>query len=441
MAEQVGTKSAKAGDVVLEHVIIQSSAGIALDVTPQVSSIEYCEDIFQMFLTGQVVIQDNQNLTNVFPLIGNEIIKIKFYTPHTDESRTAIDMQFFITQCSGKVKINAITAVYILKFVSFEAIINSQTRISKTYRGLPHEIVADVFTSKAQGLTSERPLLCDQAVNNIAFISNWWKPDRIISYCCNHALNAYGNPSYVFFETRGGFVFTTLSTLCSSLHQPVQTFILTDTGKQPQQNQDSTVEINSDVEYKTIQDIQFCDEYDFFERSKSGFFGSETIAYDHYTNQYMHFQSGRLFQYDDHLNQYDPIPNKAFVSTNALLNYVPFANNTFDGFNQGINDSNALYVSARKQIIARMGTTKVTIKVHGKSEYMAGQMVALIVHKDQVSRDTDDSKLDKIHSGRYIIANIKHVVTPLKHYCNIGLVKDSYIFDPNKSAVDTSQKQ
>ena len=172
MAEQVGTKSAKAGDVVLEHVIIQSSAGIALDVTPQVSSIEYCEDIFQMFLTGQVVIQDNQNLTNVFPLIGNEIIKIKFYTPHTDESRTAVDMQFFITQCSGKVKINAITAVYILKFVSFEAIINSQTRISKTYRGLPHEIVADVFTSKAQGLTSERPLLCDQAVNNIAFISN-----------------------------------------------------------------------------------------------------------------------------------------------------------------------------------------------------------------------------------------------------------------------------
>lgn len=254
-------------------------------------------------------------------------------------------------------------------------------------------------------------------------------------------MNTFGNPSYVFFETRGGFVMTTLSTLCGSDKQPIQTFILTDTGKQPQQNQDSTVEINSDVEYKTIQDIQFCDEYDFFERSKSGFFGSETIAYDHYTNQYMHFQSGRLFQYDDHLNQYDPIPEKAFVSTNALLNYVPFANNTFDGFNQGINDSNALYVSSRKQIIARMGTTKVTIKVHGKSEYMAGQQVMLIVHKDQVSRDTDDSKLDKIHSGRYIIANIKHVVTPSKHYCNIGLVKDSYIFDPNKSAVDTSQKQ
>ena len=76
------TKTLKrAGDIELKSVTVISTSGVVHDISPQVLSIELVENIFEPFTTGTITVNDAIDLTNLFPLVGNELLMMEFNTP------------------------------------------------------------------------------------------------------------------------------------------------------------------------------------------------------------------------------------------------------------------------------------------------------------------------------------------------------------------------
>ena len=85
-----------AGDVNLDKVEIVSSNGFIQNVTNQIIALEIFEDIFNPFITGNVVVKDSLDLANLFPFTGEEFINIGVRTPSYDEPDKIINSQFYI---------------------------------------------------------------------------------------------------------------------------------------------------------------------------------------------------------------------------------------------------------------------------------------------------------------------------------------------------------
>lgn len=425
-------KLKRAGDVIIGEIILTSSNGMQLDVAPQVVSIEITENLFEPFTSGVLTIVDGQNLSNLFPLVGNEFVSVSFHTPTVGDDQYYYK-KFFIYAISDKIKLTERTSGYQLRVISIEAATDRTTRVSRTFRGHPDEIVSNIV--RLNGLMTSTPLIVEPALNDLVFISNMWKPTKCIDYVCRHAINANNSPTYLFFEQRNRFIFATLEYL--SGWDPIQAFAVNNWTKQAavdSANTSTAIDIAKD--YQTVKQIQYSTGFNHFKRIDSGYYGSETIGVDITTQQYIHIRNKSDFSKEKHLNKYSPIPHTVPVDSSAFIHYVPFVTQNFEGQNQGIVDTDFEYRGIRQQLISRLQATHLTIKVWGRSDYTVGSTIDLSIPKDQQITKKDDPE-DKLLSGKYLITSLKHVVTPTEHNCNIQIMKDSFMSDINYSLLAT----
>lgn len=426
----------RAGDVIIGDIILESQNGVSLNISPQVTSIEITENIFEPFTSGKITVLDGQNISNLFPLVGGEYVTISFRTPSFDE-KSAYVKSFFVYAVSDKIKTAERTSMYQFKLISVDAVKDRTVRLSRTYRGQPHEVIQEIIT--ISGLLTSNQLVFEPAVNDLVFISNMWKPSKCIDYVCRHAYNSEGAPTFMFFEQKNSYVFVTLDYLCA---QPTtQHFFDNNWSKQAAtDNANSTTAMEVGKEYQTIRRADYTTGYSHFARADQGFYGCETIGIDALTQQYVHVTNQRKFADGVHLNKYDPLPVNRPATTSVFINYVPFVTQNFEGQNQGITDTDFAYRGIRQQAFARLASTHINIQVWGRTDYTVGMVVNLSVPKEQQITATDDPE-DKLLSGRYLITSLKHIVNGGEHVCNMQLMKDSYIVDINHCATADKPSQ
>lgn len=430
----------RAGDVKIKTATITNGWGLVLDIIPQLHVIELYENMFESFITGTMVIRDDQNISNLFPLVGNEYIDLEFMTPGF-EGDSIYSGRYYIYNCSDRQITSQRDVVYTLKFITAEGYFNTIQRVSRTFRGTPSDIIQDIV-HKPYGLNSQKNILVEQTSNNITFISNWWHPARCINYACERSLNTNGSSSYLFFETKAGFVFSSLHDLIGDgTDQPYQRFKINNKAKAPANNINSTITNNIVEDYQAILDIKYHTGFDFFERSASGYYGSEVIAYDTATQQYIHSRNGRNFEDDNHLNHFNPVASISPGCTSTNIEYIPYQSLNFDGCNNGITDTDVPFRAAREQTLSQLKTTCLDIRVWGRTDYSVGLVVEVLLPKQQQINPDDTNVYDNVSSGRYLITALKHIISPTQHVCNIQLMKDSYCIDLDKGGYQDSQSQ
>lgn len=432
-------KLQKAGDVVVDSILMKGLSNTVLNITPQLVAFEINENIFEHYITGLVTINDSEDLTNFFPIIGMETMEIEFHTPSLGDkdNRFRYKKSFFVYKCSDRVKVNDRAGVYQLSIISIDALMDKMQRISKVYRGEGLEILQKIFK---EDLASEAEVVGEKTQNQLVFISNYWHPSKCIDYICNNSVSEESNSSsYLFFEDRNGYIFTTLNHIFAMPQS--QEFNMNNYSVQPgsgSENSTAIKDINAD--YQSILQLDINSEFNYFDRVKNGYYGGEIISYDLNTQQYIHKRDGFNFEWQNHLNIGKPIPDNFPVSSNSFMMYRPYVTQPFT-VNEvqqvsGLDDTNIKYKVARQQHLAQLGTTKLTIRVHGRADYTVGQVVLVTIEKDQQTLKQDDVKFDVLTSGRYIVAGLKHVVNHNEHICYLNLMKDSYIADMSKSVYD-----
>ena len=83
--------------------------------------------------------------------------------------------------------------------------------------------------------------------------------------------------------------------------------------------------------------------------------------------------------------------------------------------------------------MARLASTEIDIVVNGRCDYTVGQIVSVVLPKDR--QYVSNENRDMVLSGNYLVKSIVHNIVRGKHTCILGLCKDSYLFDINRSAM------
>lgn len=409
-----------AGDVTINRATLVSSKGVYLNVTGQVLAVRVYEDIFSPFITGVLVLKESFDLQNLLPLIGEEYIKLDIETPTIKNSK--FSGLFYVYKMGDKVNMGNAAVAYELCFISSEAVVDMNKKISKVYAGKISDIVPPFVYDQIDGLESSKKFLIEKTRNTIKYVSPYWSPVKNLSFLAENSISETQSPSFLFFENRDGFNFRSLEKLYTS--DVKQTFI------QDKYTRDSFPKggniLNILEDYKRIGTIEYTTSYDSIDRTRSGMLSSKLISYDSTKKSYTvkNYSAKTRFKTQLHLNENPLFSDKAVARSNSLHIVFPRAFETFTSFG---DTTNARILQERISFMKMAEAHKITITVPGRMDYTVGQVVNVILYKKQPVKQKDSSRdlIDEVNSGRYIMSAISHNIKPAGHDCTIELIKDS----------------
>ncbi len=421
-----------AGDVQIDKVEIVSTNGFGQNITNQVSSIQIFEDLFSPFITGNIIVDDTLDLMNLFPFIGEEFLNLKVKTPSFDAvkdvKKKIINDKFYIYKATERELLGDKRMVYRLHFISVEAIIDLNKRISSAYEGKCSDIVSRLVQSSA-GLESKKTLTIEDTPNGTKFVSNYWSPIKCINYVADQAFNINNSPSYLFFENREGYNFVSAENLAGAT--TTQEFIYDKYTREIKPNGQAVKNVEQD--YKRIEDISIPQVYDYMERTRKGMFSSKMITHDLVTKKYSSLNYDMLSNYgkEKHLNAH-PIASKSNITrANSAIFTVPKYYGNFNGY---ADVTNTKIFQKRISLMQQLEANKIEIVVAGRTDYTVGQRVYVKLFKMSPLSQNENiqENVDRVLSGYYLIAAINHYITRERHECNMELIKDSLIMDLDK---------
>ena len=404
-----------AGDVQIRDVTLITTAGFAATITPQVVTIEIFEDIFSPFISGKMVIKDSQELGNLLPLVGEEIIRIDIGTP-TIPAKDSYIGEFYVFKMDDRFKLSERELAYVLHFTSKECIVDVNKKLSRGFSGKISDIVGKILT---EHLETTKELNIEETKNSTKYVSNFWPITRNMQYLCESALNLKDSPTYIFYENKYGLNFVSLDTLYSKDNPIFQNFIwdnyTLDVGK------GSVKDLDKD--YQRILEIRTPEVFNYLERLKSGMYGSEMIAFDLLTKQYMQVEYKPNFTETEHLNANPLWSSNAINRPRATLITDHRYYNNFDGYD---DVTNSKFIQKRTSLMTQAEAFRLEIIVFGRTDYSVGQKVNVKLPKNTQITKSDQDWQDKLYSGNYLIAALCHRITRNRHECVMELIKDSY---------------
>jgi hypothetical protein len=413
-----------AGDVNIDRVQIITQKGFYQDVTAQMLTIQFYEDLFSPFISGSIILRESLDLVNLFPLIGEEYINVDISTPTIKES--AIKGKYYIYKMSDREILGDRNVVYQLHFISVEAITDLNKKISRTFGNKVSELVEPFIKDKTLGLESEKSVVVEATNNNIKYISNYWSPVKNLLFLTENALNTNGTPNYVFFENRDGFYFVSLETLYQNGVK--QEFVYDKFVRDRTAAGDVR---NIPEEYKRILEINIPVAYDYMDRIRSGMLASRQVSYDVVKKTYSakNYNAVDRFETQKHLNTYSINSNSAIFRANSLIINFPKHYGNFNGFG---DVTNSKFNQERISTMKLAESNKISITVPGRTDYTVGQKVKVALNRMEPMSEKDDDMTDKIFSGNYLISAINHYIDKEKHECYMELIKESSMMDMNR---------
>ena len=417
-----------AGDVNVETINIQSYDGTTYSISNQLVAIQIFEDLYSPFITGVLTIKDSLDFINGLPMVGQELLDISIFTPTLKDKGGHIKGQFYITELKNREYAQEKSIIYELSFISKEAILDANVKLSKGFSGNIGDIVKNVLTDKFVRFDTVKKLNIESTVNSTQYVSNFWSPTRNMQYLCELALNKNQSASYVFFENRDGFNFGSIETMSTS---PVisQEFRWNNSTQAVSASGTSQRDIVSD--YQRITQFSLKKGFNSLRRIAQGMLTSVAFSADITTKRY----TASIFNYSDWFkgeNQLNDYPLYIKEDKEFPLFYTARVFNeprAFDNFTDKGDSSNFKMVQRRVSELLQSDDYAVEINVPGRTDYTVGQVVRITMFQSEPLSKEESNKevLDKVFSGRYLVSGINHYITREKHECSMELVKDSYI--------------
>lgn len=416
-----------AGEIDIQKLQIVSSKGIAIDVRHMVLSLNIFEDIFSPFITGSIVIKDALDLVNHFPLVGDETLNIILATPGFTKKGSFIDNVFRIYKLADREMAGDRVVSYTLHFISVEAILDLNIKISRSYNNNIGKLAEKVLEEYSLKPDSNR-FQIEPTKNALSYVSNFWSPIKNLNYLADHAVTMNGSPTFLFFENRNGLNFISLESLYNT--KEVREFLQDDYSRDIKM--DGSIR-NIELDYSRILNISIPFSFDYIRNIQNGTYSSTLITHDITTKNYSVHPFDMLTDYtkDKRLNKYPLITKTLKHTPVSAMATIHKANAVMTGNN---DVSNSKYFQRRRSLLQLAESCKIEITVLGRTDYTVGQKIKLSLNQNKPIEKTDTEKdyKDKMFSGYYIISSIRHNIGTSLHECTFELIKDSFDIDLNK---------
>lgn len=398
-----------AGEYKISKANLNSYNGNSVSILDLIHEISVFEDIYSPFLSMELLIEDQIGLYQKLPIIGEEVLEISI--TNVDGNGGYKDFNFSVFKAKDFLEKSQKGFMYTLCCISTEAIVDMNIKISKAYSGTASDIAKILL--KKEGLTTEKPIYIEESTNQIAYISNYWNPIKNFRYLSDRAISkATKSPSYLLFENKYGFFFSSLAALKSQ--EPVAVF--SNSIRTDQSIEDSLTRVE-----KIFIDRSF----DYIERLKTGALGSTVVYVDSTRKSYG-------YRYFDFLDSFDKFPRLnelpiASVDATRRTNAYFELNQTGSYVNPRMkNEYSETWLQERKSELGNLKAFEIQIEVPGNMEIAVGHTTDFYFYSGDVPNSSDlNSILDPLISGRYMITAIRHVFTRTRHTMLMTLSKDS----------------
>lgn len=444
MRQDVKPGLQKAGGVLIEKLEIYSANNIVLDIKDYLVEFNLFEDMFANTMNGSLILSDSRNLILELPIIGEELLLVKFRTPGMDQ---VIEKMFRIYSVTDRnVARDRNTQIYTVHFASVELFIDINLPLFVPFEGNVLDVVGDIFENyiafnrnvdtegeKAEEKPAETPLkIITEPKNKVKFISPGWTPMKCINWLASRSVpKSSAACSFLFWESNKAFYFGTPETIFDETY--LNNSYIGTYGINISNVRDSKYGPDIAREFFVASETIQVAGNNALKNSTNGFLANRLVSIDVFNKQYA------LYDYD-HTNSYknyihtDPNPVPGFSTGKdsirnpaSSITFYPINPKLFDNFTENVNELSPQIIGNRKSNLIELTNYKLNISVPGRTDVEVGSMLYFSYPK--LGRPTQEDKSkpneDPVFSGYYLVTAIHHRITQQEHRMTMEIVKDS----------------
>ena len=403
------------GDIYIKNFEISNkTTNAVLNPLDQLFAVEIWEDMAKPTLYAEFFFQDNINILQNFPIIGEEDIMIEIETPGISSSTVFKFRTFEIANVLKDPNGKGLT--YTVRCVSDEHLRAGSSLIKESQTGTISSMVPYILTKY---MDSTKNIIVDatKGIQTIPFPKQ--NPLTAISMLRQRAVSLeYPSSSYVFFENQSGFNFKTIEGLIKEGRASIgsRTF-------NTQQNADMSA-ITKAVSYRTLKKYENIARADGNKKASEGVYKAVTKVFDLNTKSFESYD----FSLKDVFNKFQTPTQKV---------QIPNTNDFIKTYGEGvpkqfftIKDTSRpdtfidTSIAVRNSFNVLLNSDITRILIHGDSGLKAGDLIA--IDFADPTGTSDVKKNDTLISGNYLIIRLRHMITPSsksKHEISCDCVK------------------
>jgi len=403
---------------VLECKLIGSNGQVIDLKNPLIfNTIQIYESIYSPVVTGTIQLIEGVNLYSLLSMHGNEYLYISFCRPGEENKDSRYTRTFRIYKSDHRSRHQTSQSqTYVLHFCSNELVLSSGQVISRTLEGLSaaehvyNILTQDLLANKKRVKNFEK----SQGIFNYTFTQ--YKPFEAIERLSKYSYNENNSP-FLFFENRDGYNFISLEKLVKQ--DPVTTLNASTANFALDPNEAPFVTSND------IKKFEFEQGFNVLEGVKNNAFSGRLFTLDLIRQKYERNDYSALnFQllpsmldgyppFNDAKNRegkslfqdYDGVPD--YFLTNLNQNETSyFVSKGYKVINTNIERIHM----HRKMLLGLLNNTRVMCQISGNPNLSVGYVVAF--NMPAYMPNKSDTATDPYNSGKYLIAHVRHSITP-----------------------------
>lgn len=420
-----------------QKVTIVDVNGTQYDVTKAVGMFSYYEDIYQPFITGNMLMIDSgQNFIGNLPIQGGEEVIVKL----TNIKGEAVEYNLRVQKIVNR-SVQRNMQYYTLVLTSKEGLENDTARVTEKYKANPEAIVQDVLKNI---LKTKKELFTEESQFKMSVFPNGKKCHALIQSLMyktvskttkfkkgtdsgttksqselggNNKKEATGTAGYLFFENKDGFHFKSMDKLCSDGTDsfggtaPVATYY-----SRP------SVGMTPDQVFYNIENYAFDGDIDISDKLNNGIFSTHMCYFDLSSQKYEEYtyDMTKTFNNMSHLGSQTSLAkyqkelaSKPSRVMSILLDHEAWY--TDEGIANPDEGGDAQFPDYAKYYTAQsigrrylMDTHKVQIEIPGNSDLKVGDKIKIMLPNMVAEQLREEQPYDEEASGTYLIAALSH---------------------------------
>ena len=429
----------KAGDFILDGVLIVGSSGIRINVVDQVQELNIYESIDTPYISGNLLISDSSGIAESLPLLGQERLLFKLRTPSHTGTIDFNNYHAVVYNIEKRFSSSDREHIILMNWTTLDHLKSVRTKISASFKGTISDIVQRII-KEANYLDSKKPLFIEPSKNIRKFVIPNLTPFQTINLIKEEAVSAEeGSPHYVFFETPNGYHFRSFDSLLGNKGSLSVEHKNTYRSQPPEQ-------ANPGANIATILDWQVDDNSNSFLNTRLGMYASTLFYHDIFNKNiqkfeydYMKDKVGKRNSMEQGEKKSGPmisqiiLENKKTITefTDAKIFVHPTGSSDLHTEGTDNNAEEWLQESMSRELERSYFTLK--IETYGDTNIMCGDLINVVIPSNKpLQAPVTKSSIEPILSGRYLITSLHHQVTPPDqiHQMVLTITKDSLDSNP-----------
>ena len=191
------------------------------DITQGAPEIDYYESIESPSISMTLRFIDIDQVIGRKGITGGELIELTVKDCDEDEFKITKDHKLMLNAVSD-MNTTAQIQEATLEFISQETIINETARLNKKFAGNVSQTVKDILTEDKKGIKTKKKVFGpkkegeieeDRATNSYSFVGNLKRPFDTIQWLCAKSQSSTKNFGFLFFENLDGYHFRSIENL------------------------------------------------------------------------------------------------------------------------------------------------------------------------------------------------------------------------------------